>query len=577
MTLSPKVRQVLKQQQQALYLTNQDIEQVEASLQVAQQQRQHMQYQEDLKIYEQMFLEALQRQSPLADSDRQELQYLQEVLQLQPADVEEIETRLSTLAETPEPPSTPPPSHPQPHVSKHGSKAEDNPGDLASIPTQLQADSSPAPPDTATLPTMPPKRPQVFLRPESQSGEPAASTSPPQPPAPDLSDVDLEEVISLPPDIKDLLLKALLEKTRSHTPTEAATVPSEHHVVKPVSERSPEEPHPKSDDKESHKPRSLKQPVVSSTSTELEISESEANSLTPSGQQSSAGVNRYRGLVPLIIALAGLAAAIGAWLAFSSFNAANHSRQSNANPAEVQQYMNWGTQKMQQGQYEAAIQDFTQAAQLDPDAAAIYVNRGIAQHRNGDLGAAIQDYDKAIALNPQLAEAYSNRSHVRFEQKQYEAALEDANSAVALKSTLAEARLNLANARLALNNPQGAVEDYTFGIQLNPTTENRPGAYNNRGNALAVSDPQAAIGDYDQAIQLNSSYADAYRNRGLAYQKLGNTRQAIQDLQSAAKFYLAQGNQPMYQQTLKEVTELQQVAPSSPTPATTTSVMAFPR
>ncbi|MBL1176335.1 tetratricopeptide repeat protein [Pantanalinema sp. GBBB05] len=574
MTLSPQARQTLRQQQQALYLTNQDIEQVEASLQDAQQQRQHMQHQEDLKIYEQMFLEALQRQAPLAESDRQELQYLQEVLQLQPADVEAIEAHLTTLAEAQERPQAKASKHPAANESPHQNETIDNTPDPASIPTQLQAGSSPSP-DPATQPTMPPKRPPVFLKAEPHPKEPPPTSSPEIPPA-EASDAQLDEVIALPPNIKDLLLRALLEKSQSHLISEDSSPTSEHHLpTKTASEQFPEPALTQSNEENSgHKARSLKQTTIQANDAELDEVELAQTSEQPS--QSSQRVNSYRGLFPLIIALATLAAAIGAWLAFSSFNSGTNSGKSNAKPEEAKQYASWGTQKMQQGQYEAAVKDFTQAVQLDPDAAAIYVNRGLAQHRMGDLGAAAQDYDKAIALNPQLAEAYNNRSHVRFEQKQYEAALEDANSAVALKSTLAEARLNLANARLALKNPQGAVEDYTLGIQLSPAPANQPGAYNNRGNALAVSDPQAAIGDYNQAIELNSSYADAYRNRGLAYQKLGNTRSAIQDLQTAAKFYLAQGNQDMYQQTLKEVTELQQVVPNSPTPEAT-SVVDFSR
>lgn len=576
MTLSPKARQALRQQQQALYLTNQDVEQVETSLQHAQQQRHHMQYQEDLKIYEQMFLEALQRQSPLTEGDRQELQYLQEVLQLQPADVSHIEARLTTLATPSEhPPATGQKSQ-ETKEPQHPAQVTGETVDPASMPTQLQANSSP-PTDPSNQPTMPPKKPPTFLRTEPHPKEPVTPPTPEIVPT-DISDAELDEVIALPPSIKDLLLRALLEKSQSHLPSEASSsIPDHPSPTQAVGEHSPEHLHPKLDDKEpSHKARSQKQAVVQADEVELEESELVQSPSDPPSS-SSRRINSYRGLFPLIIALATLAAAIGAWLAFSSFKAGTNSGKSSAAPEEARQYANWGTQKMQQGQYEAAVKDFTQAVQLDPDTAAFYVNRGLARHRMGDLGVAAQDYDKAIELNPQLAEAYSNRSHVRFDQKQYDAALEDANSAVALKPSLAEARLNLANARFALNNPQGAVEDYTVGINLNPAPANQPGAYNNRGNALAVADLQAAIGDYDQAIQLNSSYADAYRNRGLAYQRLGNNRQAIQDLQTAAKFYLAQGNQEMYQQTLKEVTEFQQVVPSSPTPQATTSVVELLR
>ena len=41
--------------------------------------------------------------------------------------------------------------------------------------------------------------------------------------------------------------------------------------------------------------------------------------------------------------------------------------------------------------------------------------------------------------------------------------------------------------------------------------------------------------DYDKAIEINPEYADAYYNRGVTYAELGNQRQAIEDLQRAAK------------------------------------------
>jgi tetratricopeptide (TPR) repeat protein len=46
---------------------------------------------------------------------------------------------------------------------------------------------------------------------------------------------------------------------------------------------------------------------------------------------------------------------------------------------------------------------------------------------------------------------------------------------------------------------------------------------------------QAAIEAYTSAIALNPNYAEAYYNRGLAYDKLGNHRHAIEDHEAAAK------------------------------------------
>ncbi|MCH7521715.1 MAG: tetratricopeptide repeat protein, partial [Candidatus Marinimicrobia bacterium] len=44
-----------------------------------------------------------------------------------------------------------------------------------------------------------------------------------------------------------------------------------------------------------------------------------------------------------------------------------------------------------------------------------------------------------------------------------------------------------------------------------------------------------AIEDYDQAIRLDADYADAYNNRGNAYDKLGQRERAIQDWRKACE------------------------------------------
>jgi Flp pilus assembly protein TadD len=43
-----------------------------------------------------------------------------------------------------------------------------------------------------------------------------------------------------------------------------------------------------------------------------------------------------------------------------------------------------------------------------------------------------------------------------------------------------------------------------------------------------------AVRDYSRAIELNPNDAEAYCGRGLAYDTLGNSRQALEDLKIAA-------------------------------------------
>ncbi len=59
-------------------------------------------------------------------------------------------------------------------------------------------------------------------------------------------------------------------------------------------------------------------------------------------------------------------------------------------------------------------------------------------------------------------------------------------------------------------------------------------AYNNRGSAYRKNDQiKEAIADYTEAIRLKPDFVDAYNNRGLAWLQLGECEKAKLDLSKA--------------------------------------------
>jgi Tfp pilus assembly protein PilF len=60
-------------------------------------------------------------------------------------------------------------------------------------------------------------------------------------------------------------------------------------------------------------------------------------------------------------------------------------------------------------QPQAAIADFTQAIQANPQDTRAFFNRGCVYHRQGNLIAAQDDFTQVTRLDPQYAEAYLNR------------------------------------------------------------------------------------------------------------------------------------------------------------------------
>ena len=72
-----------------------------------------------------------------------------------------------------------------------------------------------------------------------------------------------------------------------------------------------------------------------------------------------------------------------------------------------------------------------------------------------------------------------------------------------------------------------AISEYTKAIELDPKNAE---AYNNRGAAYNDSDQfDKAISDCSKAIELNPKLAEAYCNRGMAYNNTGQPIKAISD------------------------------------------------
>jgi tetratricopeptide (TPR) repeat protein len=85
-------------------------------------------------------------------------------------------------------------------------------------------------------------------------------------------------------------------------------------------------------------------------------------------------------------------------------------------------------------------------------------------------------------------------------------------------------------------------------------------AYFERGlSQERIGDKQQAIEDYTAAIHLNSNYAQAYHQRGMLNHAVGHRKKAIDDLRKAAKLYFEQGDIENYETTrdlAKELYEL---------------------
>jgi tetratricopeptide (TPR) repeat protein len=282
-------------------------------------------------------------------------------------------------------------------------------------------------------------------------------------------------------------------------------------------------------------------------------------------------------------------------------------------------YVKLGDECCDKGQYEAAINSYNKASQLNPKDANTYYKRADARYSLGDYEGAIVDFFQAITINPNYAKAYNRSGNARYHLGDYEGAIADYTQAIKINPNDAVAYRNRADARFHIGDNQGAIEDCNQAIKINPyllgdkqeypqiikisshnnyvhskrgyallelehyrraieiftqvleISPNNADAYYNRGNIRSdLGDHEGAIADYNQAIKINPHNADIYYNRGNTRSDLGDYEGAIADYTQAIKMnpndadayynrgnaHYNQGNKPGAIEDFQKATEL---------------------
>ncbi len=258
------------------------------------------------------------------------------------------------------------------------------------------------------------------------------------------------------------------------------------------------------------------------------------------------------------------------------------------NPANASAYYNRGFERLDIGDYQGAVDDYTRALQIDGNQPTAYNNRGLAKFQIGDFAGAISDYTRSLELNDNESVVYFNRGFARYNQGDYTGAIGDYTESILKAPEQTGAYFYRGEAYGRLGNYQQAAEDYTRAIQLNPQDAV---AYNNRGLARynqadyagaiadytealrlkpddavaylnrgvarsAGTDYHGAIEDFTQALSLNEKYASAYNYRGRARAEMGDRQGAIGDLQTAANLFSRQGDTIHHQEAIAALTAL---------------------
>lgn len=220
-------------------------------------------------------------------------------------------------------------------------------------------------------------------------------------------------------------------------------------------------------------------------------------------------------------------------------------------------FSNRGNRYAALGEHSKALEDYSQALELNPKYATAFYNRGIEYAALGEQQKALEDYTQAIELDPKLSQAYSNRGLLYAERDEHRKALKDYTQAIKLAPKDSKAYSNRGNSYAALGERLKAQRDHYKAIELDPRHANRDTRYGARSehrrakenfseaieldpeNAssyisngeyyAAMGEHSKAVEDFTRAIELDPKYATAYSDRGVEYAALGEQKKALED------------------------------------------------
>ncbi|MGA2262897.1 MAG: tetratricopeptide repeat protein [Acidobacteriota bacterium] len=188
------------------------------------------------------------------------------------------------------------------------------------------------------------------------------------------------------------------------------------------------------------------------------------------------------------------------------------------------------------GDIDNAIKDFRAIVRIDPRGKDAYtahlIQREIFQMK-GDLKSALAELDRAVAIRPNDGSIYGARGALKLAIGDLNGALLDLDKAAALAPNDSFVFDNRGLARTAKGNLEGAIEDFSQAMKLN---FRQPSFMVHRGDAkLAKGDTEGALADYDQALKWDRGYAPGHVQRGLLKLAQGQEAEAQAEFEFALK------------------------------------------
>jgi tetratricopeptide (TPR) repeat protein len=205
-------------------------------------------------------------------------------------------------------------------------------------------------------------------------------------------------------------------------------------------------------------------------------------------------------------------------------------------PSPAEAALSQARQRLQNSEFDLAVQECKKALALEPNKAGALVVLGMALNGKGDYDGAIQEFDKVTGLAGRelaqsRADAYANRSFSLYQKGEYLKAVDSAYFALLEKSDHVVAHNNRALAYIARNQFDKAIQSADRAISADAKAAE---SYSIRGFAYgAKGNLDQALADQNKALELDPKLAVALQRRGAVHATKGDLDLALRDFNEA--------------------------------------------
>jgi tetratricopeptide (TPR) repeat protein len=193
-----------------------------------------------------------------------------------------------------------------------------------------------------------------------------------------------------------------------------------------------------------------------------------------------------------------------------------------ADTADLEKRFAEANAKIDAGDAAGALELYNEILEANPDADNVWITRAIAKWKLNDRSGARADLALAIKLNPDNFQIYATRARFRYQEKDYQASLADFDRAIErMEATITSFKKS---GNVSEQEEAGLIEARSAEL------------YGMRGEVNSqLGETNDALRDLDRAIQLKPDYASAIFARARLHEGAGDAAAAMEDYTRVVK------------------------------------------